>query len=274
MTRAVATEGAVTDTRRYLDQWSNLAGERLSEIEEFDFALRDTDTPRRSIGGREILESFPEIYWLENTRKYNTSLHDSDICLSINESMFHGVQIPENDFGRIFSTARIAQFVTDKKSKFDRNREWLYYITESNEILDSPRMPSEDTELDIDNAKLRVEYLQETLLLTETEVAVASGTRQQNKRESVSVWKREGKLFAVRHSGIELYPAFQFEDGAPLPIVERILTVLPKDMSGWQVAMWFASGNGWLGGDEPQERLLDPEAVIVAAQRLADPAIG
>lgn len=272
MTRAVATEGAATDTRRYLDQWSNLAGERLSEIEEFDFALRDTDTPRRSIGGRGILENFPEIY-IEDTQKYKTSLHDSDIRLSDNESGLHA-QIPENDFSHIFSTARIVLFVTDRESKYVRNRQWLYYIAESNKILEPPRMPAEDTELDIDNAKLRAEYLQETLLLTETEVAAVSGTRQQNKRESVSVWKREGKLFAVRHSGIDLYPAFQFEDGAPLPIMERILTVLPKDMSGWQVAMWFASGNGWLGGDEPQERLSEPDAVIVAAQRLADPAVG
>ena len=38
--------------------------------------------------------------------------------------------------------------------------------------------------------------------------------------------------------------------------------------------MWFASGNGWLDGDEPKERLSDPDAVVDAARRLADPALG
>ena len=94
------------------------------------------------------------------------------------------------------------------------------------------------------------------------------------ERVPVSQWKREAKVFSVRQSGIDLYPAFQFSDGAPLPVIERILAILPKEMSDWQVAMWFASGNGWLGGDEPQQRVSDPDAVVVAAQRLADPAVG
>ena len=37
-------------------------------------------------------------------------------------------------------------------------------------------------------------------------------------------------------------------------------------MTGWQIAMWFASGNGWLEGAEPQERLSDPDAVVDAAR--------
>ena len=45
-------------------------------------------------------------------------------------------------------------------------------------------------------------------------------------------------------------------------------------MTGWQIAMWFASGNGWLDGAAPQDRLGDPEAVLDAARVLADPAVG
>lgn len=39
-------------------------------------------------------------------------------------------------------------------------------------------------------------------------------------------------------------------------------------------AFWFASGNGWLDGDEPQRRLSDAEDVVEAARRLSEPARG
>ena len=137
----------------------------------------------------------------------------------------------------------------------------------------APRAPIE-TDLDIDNARLRAEYLQETRLLTSAQVQAASGLSPRNRSEPASRWKREGRLFAVRRSGADLYPAFQFVDGVPRPAIRKILATLPKDMTGWQTAMWFASGNGWLGGDEPQKRLSDPDGVIAAARKLAEPAIG
>ena len=140
-------------------------------------------------------------------------------------------------------------------------------------LSDTPRAPVE-TELDIDNTRLRADYLQETPCLTAAQVHAASGLNPGNRSEPASRWKREGRLFAVRRSGIDLYPAFQFEDGVPRPVIKKILAALPNDMTGWQIAMWFASGNGWLGGDEPQERLTDPNAVIDAALKLADPAVG
>ncbi|MDE0332435.1 MAG: hypothetical protein OXL41_11255 [Nitrospinae bacterium] len=140
-------------------------------------------------------------------------------------------------------------------------------------LSDAPRHRVEN-ELEIDNARLRSRYLQETPLLTGAEVRAASGLNPRNKSEPASRWKREGRLFAVRRSGIDHYPAFQFADGAPRPVIKEILAALPEEMTGWQIAMWFASGNGWLEGDEPQESLSDPEAVVDAARRLADPALG
>ena len=140
-------------------------------------------------------------------------------------------------------------------------------------LSDAPR-PRIENELEIDNARLRSRYIQETPLLTGAEVRAASGLKPRNKSEPASRWKREGKLFAVRRSGIDHYPAFQFADGSPRPVIKAILAALPKDMTGWQIAMWFASGNGWLDGAEPQECLSDPDAVVEAACSLADPAVG
>ena len=131
-----------------------------------------------------------------------------------------------------------------------------------------------ETGLDIDNARLRADYLRETPLLAAADIRAASGLAPRNRSEPASRWKREGRLFAVRRSGIDLYPAFQFADGSPRPAVKEILAALPDGMTGWQTAMWFASANGWLDGAAPQDRLSEPESVIGAARRLADPAIG
>ncbi|MCY4549385.1 MAG: hypothetical protein OXC28_13555, partial [Defluviicoccus sp.] len=131
-----------------------------------------------------------------------------------------------------------------------------------------------ETELTVDNARLRADYLRETPLLTAAGIRAASGLGPRNRSEPASRWKREGRLFAVRRSGIDLYPAFQFADGSPLPPVKAILAALPAGMTGWQTALWFASSNGWLGGAAPQERLSDPEAVVAAAGRPCGPAVG
>ena len=140
-------------------------------------------------------------------------------------------------------------------------------------LSDMPRAAVE-TALELENARLRDDYLRKMPLLTAAEVRAASGLSPQNRSEPASRWKREGRLFAVRRSGIDLYPAFQFADGTPRPAIKSILADLPDEMTGWQIAMWFASANGWLDGAAPQDSLSEPDAVIGAAQRLAEPAVG
>lgn len=140
-------------------------------------------------------------------------------------------------------------------------------------LSDVPRAAVE-TALEIENAGIRSDYLRNTPLLTATEIRAASGLRPRNRSEPPSRWKREGRLFAVRRSGIDLYPAFQIVDGSPRPAIKSILDALPDAMTGWQTAMWFASGNGWLEDAAPQDCLSAPDAVVDAARRLAEPAVG
>ena len=151
----------------------------------------------------------------------------------------------------------------------ERNIEKLLEIIAEN----LPRAQVE-SDLEFDNAKLRAEYLSEVPVMTAAKVREKSGLNPRNKSEPASRWKREGKLFAVRKGGIDLYPAFQFRDGAPNPVIKRVLDALPADMSPWQIALWFASGNGWLDGREPQACLARPEDLIGAARQLAEPAVG
>ena len=138
---------------------------------------------------------------------------------------------------------------------------------------DQPRSDL-DAELELENAQMRAEYLAETPLLTAAQVRDQSGLKPRNKSEPASRWKRERKIFAVRKGGVDFYPAFQFEDGAPMPVIKQVLTKLPKDMSVWQIAFWFDTGNGWLDGQAPQECLGKPEGVLHAAQQIAEPAFG
>ena len=140
-------------------------------------------------------------------------------------------------------------------------------------LPDAPRAEVR-ARLEMDNARLRVDYLQETRTLSGPQVRAASGLRPKNASEPASRWKREGRVFAIRHGGRDLYPAFQFRDGQPRPVIKRILREVPAIASGWQIALWFASGNGWLDGAEPRDRLDAPDEVVEAARRLADRAEG
>ena len=131
-----------------------------------------------------------------------------------------------------------------------------------------------DTDLALDNFALRQEYLDETPLLTAKQIHGISGVRSSNPSEPASRWKKEGKTFALRVQGSDLYPAFQFQDGVPRPVIKEVLAALPAGMTSWQKAFWFASGNGWLDGDEPHQRLHHGEEVVEAARQLAEPARG
>lgn len=131
-----------------------------------------------------------------------------------------------------------------------------------------------EAELAVDNLELRREYMEETPMLTAAHIHRMSGLGAMNMSEPASRWKAEGKTFAIRVGGRDHYPAFQFEDGSPRPVIRAILAALPAAMTPWQTALWFASGNGWLGGDEPQHRLDDGEPVVDAARRLMEPARG
>ena len=135
-------------------------------------------------------------------------------------------------------------------------------------LADAPR-PDVRAEFEMENARLRADYLQETQMFTGAQVRAAAGRNPKNRSEPASRWKREGRIFAIRYGGRDLYPAFQFAEGQPRPIIKKILSLLPLSVTPWQIAMWFSSGNGWLDGAEPRERLDEPGEILEAARRLA-----
>ncbi len=113
------------------------------------------------------------------------------------------------------------------------------------------------------NAEMRARYLQTTELYTAEDIQGPS-----------TKWKREGRVFAVQDGEKDLFPDFQFADGKPLPIIQKILEVLPEDLTPWQTAFWFQSANGWLDGKTPQKCLKNESKVIYAAEQLGNLAVG
>ncbi len=122
-------------------------------------------------------------------------------------------------------------------------------------------------ELATENAEARAEFLREFSTLTADKVADLAGHEAKNRSVTASRWKDKGLIFAVRHKGSDLYPAFEFKEGEPHPTVAKVLAQLPKSMSGWQIAFWFVGANGWLDGARPVDKLDAQKAVVEAARQ-------
>ena len=164
---------------------------------------------------------------------------------------------------RLYRMSSQATTRESQKQHLDRALAWLVAAG-----------PGVEAELAVDNLELRNQYMNETPMLTAAQIQRMSGLGSKNASEPASRWKAEGKTFAVRVRGRDHYPAFQFEDGSPRPVMKAILAAVPETMTAWQKAIWFASGNGWLDGDEPRHRLDDGDSVVEAARQLAESARG
>ena len=141
-------------------------------------------------------------------------------------------------------------------------------------LIEDEPLSSSEADIEADNAALRARYLVTVPSLTAAELHRAAGSAAANRSALAAGWKKEGRVFAITHKGIDRFPAFQFADGRPRPVVRRVLAALPDDMTPWQVAFWFASGNGWLADAAPQDRLDDSDAVVAAAERMREGTAG
>lgn len=141
--------------------------------------------------------------------------------------------------------------------------------------LEGEQRAEVDEELERDNAELRADYIKNTECYSAMQIRLLlNQNAPKNPSEPASRWKREKRIFALSHGNSDLFPAFQFSDGAPLASMKKVLAALPKNLTPWQIAFWFASGNGWLNGATPELSLADGNSVIEAAMRLEAIAVG
>lgn len=122
------------------------------------------------------------------------------------------------------------------------------------------------------NAAAREKLLQEFGALTSSEVADLAGSRASNKAALANRWKQEGRIFPVTHHGQTLFPAYQFDgEGQPRPVIAQVLSTLGKQSRDWELALWFLSARGSLGGKRPVDLLEShPGEVAEAARREID----
>lgn len=115
--------------------------------------------------------------------------------------------------------------------------------------------------------KLREMVLSSCKWLTAKEVSEEAGLINANTSSAPNKWKKANKIFAISHSGSDLFPQFALgDDGKPLPVLKEILATFNGKKSPWTIAAWFVSSNSWLGGECPMNILASsPDAVIEAA---------
>jgi hypothetical protein len=119
----------------------------------------------------------------------------------------------------------------------------------------------------------RQKFVDSIPCLTAEEVAAESGHGAKNTSATASRWKDQGKIFAVKFKGRQLYPAFQFEHGEPKPKLQKILAELPNDPTGWERAFFFSTPNGYLGQERPMDHLdEDSDKIVRIARRHSNPA--
>ena len=119
----------------------------------------------------------------------------------------------------------------------------------------------------------RKNFLKKEHLFSSADVARRSGSTARNESAKASRWKSEGRIFSVTSGNADRYPAFQFsvESGEPLPIMRAILEVF-REMNDWQIALWFAAANAWLGDRRPLDVIhREADAVLDAARHAVEP---
>lgn len=139
------------------------------------------------------------------------------------------------------------------------------------EILDA-MLPPIGTMTDVATTQLRWNALAREAALTEfgaltsAQLAEQRGAKTANPHTTTSRWLSADRVFAIDTAAGRLFPAFQFVQGEPRPVISRVLDALRGQVRGWELLLWFTGSNGYLGGARPVDRLVAaPEEVVAAA---------
>lgn len=116
--------------------------------------------------------------------------------------------------------------------------------------------------------EIRQRLLRSVRFLAADKWAKWRGVRS-NPSAALGKYKRQDRVFAVRDSKQDLYPAFQFDENAePRAEMSQVLQAVPEGARGWPLLSWFEARNELLNGRKPSDLLaIDPAAVVRAAER-------
>jgi hypothetical protein len=120
------------------------------------------------------------------------------------------------------------------------------------------------------NAEARMAVLHGAEWVSAARLSEIAGFSGQNASAQPNKWKREGKIFALRQDGSDLYPGYALDPNAqyrPLKGLAPVLKAFGNELDAWDIAIWFASTNSFLGGAVPKDLLIGaPERVLAAAE--------
>jgi hypothetical protein len=92
-------------------------------------------------------------------------------------------------------------------------------------------------------------------------------------------WTANKQIFTLNLDGVDHFPSYGLQvvthgtvrTCEPKPIMAALMAVLGGDDSGWRLAGWFASANGYLHGARPIDLLdAEPSRVLDAAKFAAN----
>ncbi|RYY02172.1 MAG: hypothetical protein EOO53_14145 [Gammaproteobacteria bacterium] len=88
--------------------------------------------------------------------------------------------------------------------------------------------------------------------------------------ENIKKWRASNDIFSIIYQREELFPLYAFDKKNgyhPFVGLKPVLKMFLEKKDAWGIAYWFASANGYLGGNYPQTVLqIEPEKVLRAAK--------
>lgn len=119
-------------------------------------------------------------------------------------------------------------------------------------------------------AQAKTEILQSHDWVTAHEIAHLAHFSASNPSSQPNKWKQAGKIFALRHEGVDYFPIYGLDPGQgfrPFSAMESVISTFDSMKDAWAIAFWFATANTFLGGKRPKEALpTNPAGVLSAAQ--------
>jgi hypothetical protein len=147
----------------------------------------------------------------------------------------------------------------------------VFQVAIDNEPVDE----TATAELDRESRAWRENFINRNRTYSAPEVAEEAGNRAKNTAALASRWAKENRIFSIRFQNQTLYPAFQFKDGEPIPVIAQILRDAPPAFTGWDFAFFFTTPNVFLEGKCPLQLLKsDPDALVPVAHAFTNPASG
>lgn len=166
---------------------------------------------------------------------------------------------------------RLEECLSTIQRELVKNREdrLLNAILESS--VELPPVPETFLKLARRRARAMNRVFKSANWLTAAQLSELAGFSMKNPGAQPSKWKKDRKIFAVQHNNSsDLFPAYALDpdnDHRPLPVVAKVLRIFGERHDAWDIAFWFNSGNGYLGGKAPKDVLkAKPDLVVKAAE--------